>query len=111
MTAFINGKSANCGNTTTNGNEVRLFGNRIIWRDENGEVYVSSCGWPSYTTKERLNGFFILCSLSYYIGQKNFQWFLCRFYSPEVRFEWDSNHEYSLAEIKAELEANVLLKA
>jgi hypothetical protein len=52
-TAFLAGKKLKVGNTSTNGNEYFLHGNRIAWK-ENGLLYVSLAGWNSATTRERL---------------------------------------------------------
>ena len=51
---------------------LSLHGNTIaILTHFNGKLQISSCGWLSNTTKERLNGF-----NSVNINQKNFEWFL-----------------------------------
>jgi len=50
--------------------ELRLHGNLIAWKNNAG-MFISTCGWQSVTTKERLNG---LPNVSIY--QINFQWFL-----------------------------------
>lgn len=42
------------GNTSTDGHIVCLFGNSIIKR-ERGSVYIRTAGYPTKTTKERLN--------------------------------------------------------
>ena len=50
--------------------ELFLFGNLIAYKDCHG-FFVSSAGWNSVTTKERLNGFD-----NVHIYQKNFHWYL-----------------------------------
>ena len=52
--AFENGSRKVCGNTTTDGKSVWLFGNKIITKDSKGNVYWTMCGWNSRTTRERL---------------------------------------------------------
>lgn len=52
--AFENGSRKVCGNTTTDGKSVWLFGNKIITQDEKGNIYWTMCGWNSQTTLERL---------------------------------------------------------
>ncbi len=51
----------------------------LIAELKNSEVgealYISSAGWKSNTTKERLN--WVLNWKRLYIKQKNFEWFLC----------------------------------
>ena len=59
MTAFLNGEHKTVGNTMTNGTTVWLHGNAIAWR-ENGGIVATLAGWPTVTTRERLNG---LCNL------------------------------------------------
>ena len=53
--AFLNGRKLTVGNSMTDGNSIFLHGNKIAWRDE-GELYISMCGWGTPTTRERLNG-------------------------------------------------------
>jgi len=59
VSAFMAGHNVSIGNTTvqTSGNtsEMSLFGNVIATR--NGKtIKISTCGWATSTTKERLNG-------------------------------------------------------
>lgn len=68
--AFENRRKCTSGNTYTDGNALYLHGNKIAeWID--GELYISSCGWETVTTKERLNG---LHGVNIY--QKDFVWYL-----------------------------------
>jgi len=57
LTAFINKKRKTVNNTRTDGDQIELFGNRIVWRDENNDYFISTCGWNTITTQERLNFF------------------------------------------------------
>lgn len=50
--------------------ELRLHGNLIAYKNNTG-VYLSTCGWHSVTTKERLNGL-----SGVHIEQKNYIWYL-----------------------------------
>ena len=74
--AFRNGNNFKRGNTQvktyahSNYRELLLHGNVIAEMGEQG-FFISSCGWETTTTKERLNG---LPNVSIY--QRNFQWFL-----------------------------------
>lgn len=53
--AFMRRESARCGNTRTDGTRLFLHGNAIAeWN--NGELWVSTAGWRTATTKDRLNG-------------------------------------------------------
>ena len=50
--------------------ELRLHGNLIAFKNNSG-IYLSTCGWHSVTTKERLNGL-----SGVHIEQKNYIWYL-----------------------------------
>jgi len=50
--------------------QLRLHGNLIAYKDNTG-TYISTCGWHSTTTKERLNGLH-----GVHIQQKNYIWYL-----------------------------------
>jgi hypothetical protein len=74
--AFIAGKAKTIGNTITDGKKIWLHGNAIARRNENGSIEISSAGWQSNTTKERLNGLLTRLCLNKGIHQKNWQWYL-----------------------------------
>ena len=60
-------------------NVVALFlhDNRIATYDiDNKKLLISSCGWHSNTTKERLNGILETFNIKAKIYQKNFAWFI-----------------------------------
>lgn len=81
VSAFMSGRKFSRGNTTVRiipqdggGSLVlmNLHGNTIARHETwNGRTYISNCGWPTVTTKERLNGL-----PNVHIRQKNFQWYL-----------------------------------
>ena len=50
--------------------ELRLHGNIIAYKDNTG-IYLSTCGWHTVTTKERLNGLH-----GVHIEQRNYIWYL-----------------------------------
>ena len=50
--------------------ELRLHGNLIAYKNNTG-IYLSTCGWHSVTTKERLNGL-----SGVHIEQRNYIWYL-----------------------------------
>ena len=56
--AFIDGTPFRRDNTevrvTDYSVSIYLFGNKIAYRNEDG-TFISSCGWPTNTTKDRLN--------------------------------------------------------
>ena len=76
--AFVNARPFKSGNTRV---EVRngevffyLFDNMIAHKYEGG-LYVTTCGWKSATTKERLNGILRAYNLGS-IFQNDFVWYL-----------------------------------
>lgn len=56
--AFRNRTTAKTHNSFSDGNAVWLHGHRIIWREQDGDICFSLCGWPSRTTIDRLNTVF-----------------------------------------------------
>jgi hypothetical protein len=72
--AFNAGYNFRRGNTsivcTDSRVEFYLHGNRIAYR-QNAQLFISTCGWDTATTKERLNA---LPGVS--ISQKNGAWYL-----------------------------------
>lgn len=71
--AFKNYQKCTIGNTMTDGQSVWLHGNRIAWRDPEsfGGVMVSMCGWPTVTTRERINGILSTLGAEVGIAQRN----------------------------------------
>lgn len=49
------GKRAKAARTWTDGESIFLHGNKIAWRDKAG-FHLTLSGWPTVTTRERLNG-------------------------------------------------------
>lgn len=72
--AFNDGYKFTQGNTSVRAGDNRvslyLHHKRIAYR-ENCQLFISACGWPTKTTKDRLNG---LSGVS--IAQKKGQWYL-----------------------------------
>lgn len=58
---------------------------RIEPKGNESVLYVSSAGWQTVTTKERLNG--ILAIKGLYIKQKDFVWYLCDNHGNEIEFK------------------------
>jgi|11_taG_2_1085331.scaffolds.fasta_scaffold18207_4 hypothetical protein len=52
--AFLAGVHAKHSNTTTDGNNVWLYGHKIIKRTADGLIQASWAGYPTATTAERL---------------------------------------------------------
>lgn len=58
---------------------MKLFGKTIAYKNSKGKILISSCGWQTATTKERLNAI-----PGVNIVQRNFIWYL-------NGKEWDGN--------------------
>ena len=77
VAAFNDGRNFKSGNTTVtvlpNVTVLSLFGNEIAYRynDPERTLSITSAGWESNTTKERLNA---IEGVS--ISQRNFVWYL-----------------------------------
>ena len=68
--AFCQRASKRVGNTHTDGESLFLHGNKFAeWRG--GALHITNAGWPTVTTKERLNGLPGVC-----VHQKNHEWYL-----------------------------------
>jgi hypothetical protein len=61
---------------------LKLFGNKIAALEPNGKMWVSTAGWHTKTTKERLNAL-----PDVRIHQRNWKWFL-------NGIEWDGSPQY-----------------
>ena len=53
--AFKAGRCKTLKNTKTDGSRVTLFGHDIAWTDEQGTVWLDTCGYSTVTTHDRLN--------------------------------------------------------
>ena len=76
MSAFLRGQKASAARTNTDGRSVWLHGNKIAQRSEGDFVDFSLAGWPTVTTRERINGMLNVFGYSdFSIGQKHtMQW-------------------------------------
>ena len=73
--AFIAGRKCKVGNTTTDGVVLRLHGNLIAEKRPDGAIVATLAGWPTVTTRERLNGLSELLGLGRLFCQINHgQW-------------------------------------
>ena len=77
--AFRLGRSFKSGNTTLentdHGQLIRLHGNKIAQLDGTN-LYLSSAGWETATTKSRLNAILSCLLPGAVIYQKDFVWYL-----------------------------------
>lgn len=55
VNAFLNRKNLHLDNTWSNGDELRLHNNKIAEHRTDG-IYITTAGWETRTTFERLNG-------------------------------------------------------
>jgi hypothetical protein len=53
--AFAEGLPATAARTMTDGNALYLHGHRIAQREPDGRVWFTLAGWPTRTTRDRLN--------------------------------------------------------
>lgn len=55
--AFNFGFNFHQSNTRVENNALYLWGNKILWKNERGNICFSLCGWDTPTTCERLRAF------------------------------------------------------
>lgn len=67
VTAFLAGKAASATRTKTDGKTIWLHGHAISWHEKDGTIAMTLAGWPTPTTRERLNA---VCELA--IGKRPF---------------------------------------
>jgi hypothetical protein len=71
VAAFMKHEPRRIGNSRTDGTTLYLHGNAIAeWRMD-GSLWITSAGWRTNTTKERLNGI-----PGVRIHQKDYTWYL-----------------------------------
>ena len=56
MNAFYRGLPARAARTHTDGQTVWLHNNTIAWRSNDNDISFCLAGWPTTTTRERING-------------------------------------------------------
>ena len=76
MSAFLRGQKASAARTNTDGHSVWLHGNLIAQRSEGDYVDFSLAGWPTVTTRDRVNGLLQLSGSDCRVFQKNGTQFL-----------------------------------
>lgn len=72
VAAFLAGKPAKVGDTSTDGKTLTLHGNAIAWKEDEGFITMTMAGWPTVTTRERLNGVCQLAINKRPFGQENY---------------------------------------
>jgi hypothetical protein len=68
--AFMAGKKRRIANTSTDGQTVWLHNNPIVRKAADGSVEVSLAGWPTPTTRERINGILSGLGLDVRVSQR-----------------------------------------
>ena len=72
--SWARGDSLTVGNTCTNGEAIFLHGHGIVWKGLEPDVIVLTlAGWPTVTTRERLNGVLNFYGIGYRFAQRNFE--------------------------------------
>ena len=75
--AFFRRTAANAARTRTNGEIVWLHNNRIAWRTLDGDIGFTLAGWPTVTTRERINGILTTFGYRYWgVAQRNHDQYL-----------------------------------
>ena len=75
MSAFLKGENASAQRTNTDGRSVWLHGNLIAERGTT-KTWFTLAGWPTVTTRDRVNGLLQLSGSDYRVFQKNGTQFL-----------------------------------
>ena len=72
--SWARGESRTIGNTSTDGDTIFLHGNPIVWKTGDPDVIaLTLAGWPTVTTRERLNGVLNFYGIGYRFAQRNFE--------------------------------------
>ena len=97
--AFYNGRAASAARTTTDGNTVWLHGNKIAWRTEAGDIGFTLAGWPTVTTRDRINGILKTFGYGYWgVSQRNHDQYLM--YLAEKVMPLDDSDSFYLSDLK-----------
>jgi hypothetical protein len=71
-TAFQRGHHKTLDNTSTDGRVLRLHGHAIARKTDAGGVEISTAGWNTVTTRERLNGIMRTYGVNGHVSQRDF---------------------------------------
>ena len=77
MSAFLRGEKASAQRTNTDGNSVWLHGNEIVHRGDHN-TWFTLAGWPTVTTRDRINGLLELSGSDYRVCQRNLRQYLIK---------------------------------
>ena len=76
VSAFLDGRACNEGNSSTDGRQYALHGNVIANLDEHGTVFLRDCGWLTRTTMDRLNAILDMTASGKYLCQRKHKWYV-----------------------------------
>jgi len=89
--AFKQGKKASAARTFTDGHTVFLHGNRIAYIDDKGNLCITLAGWPTVTTRDRINGILDVFGLTRWgVAQRNHKQYLVKDGKPFMEISKDS---------------------
>ena len=77
MSAFLKGEKASAQRTHTDGRSVWLHGNLIAERGAT-KTWFTLAGWPTVTTRDRVNGLLELIGSDYRVCQRNLRQYLIK---------------------------------
>jgi hypothetical protein len=89
--AFLARKPATAARTSTDGTAIYLHGNKIAWWEDDRSVSMTLAGWPTVTTRDRLNTLARLL-----LGQALFSQMRGVQYCNGVETEADATHTFHL---------------
>jgi hypothetical protein len=72
--AFFQGKKKKVANTSTDGQAIYLHGNKIVRKTQGGGIEISTGGWNTVTTRERLNAFARVSQSNWQLYLNGFPW-------------------------------------
>ena len=104
VAAFNQGRDFRSGNTKVivkpDVIEMYLHGHKIAWKHPHErDIYISMCGWPTVTTRERING--ILAPYSRIYQRKGKQFFSIPGFDTEI--ELNPEAVYSVADLRSRI--------
>jgi len=95
--AWARGDSLTSGNTSTDGQSIWLHGNAIAWKTFDADVIaLTLAGYPTVTTRERLNGVLNFYGIGYRFAQRNWE--------PVLVFERDCFEIYDFEVVHFSIE-------
>ena len=79
VSAFVEVRPFKSGNTRVevrDGESFLYLHDNMIAHRSNDTLFITTCGWSTNTTKERLNGVLRGMQIEDRISQKDFQWYI-----------------------------------